>query len=71
MQANAPYPVTAEGMLDTTRYGDVLRARHIIKVHGAGRSYDGDYLIQRVTHEIEVGKYTQSFSLARMGLEAA
>lgn len=71
MQANAPYPVTAEGMLDTLRYGDVLRTHHIVKVHGAGRSYDNDYLVQRVTHEIEVGKYTQSFTLARPGLEAA
>lgn len=70
MQARAPYPVTAEGVLDTVRYGDVLRARHTVKVHGMGRSYDGDYLVQRVTHDIEVGKYTQQFSLARMGLEA-
>jgi hypothetical protein len=70
MQARAPYPVTAEGVLDTVRYGDVLHTRHVVKVHGVGRSYDDDYLVQRVTHEIEVGKYTQSFSLARMGLEA-
>ena len=71
MQTGAPYPVTTEGVLDTVRYGHVLRAHRVVKVHGAGRSYDGDYLVQRVTHEIEVGKYTQSFTLTRQGLEAA
>jgi phage protein D len=71
LAAKAPHPVTAEGALDTMRYGDVLRAHRIVSVRGAGRSYDGDYLVRRVTHEIEVGKYTQRFTLSRQGLEAA
>jgi len=70
MQARAPEPVTAEGSLDTVRYGDVLRVHRVITVRGAGRSYDGDYMIEQVTHEIEVGKYNQGFTLRRKGLEA-
>jgi len=69
--ANAPDPVTARGTLDTLRYGDVLCPRRIVSVCGAGSCYDGDYLVRKVTHEIEVGKYTQSFTLSRKGLGAS
>jgi phage protein D len=71
LAAKAPDPVTAKGTLDTLRYGDILRAHRVVSVRGAGRSYDGDYLVRQVTHEIEVGKYTQRFTLSRKGLEAS
>lgn len=64
---NAPDSVSGQGSLDTTRYGSVLRARQLVGVRGAGESYDGTYYVQRVTHSIEIGKYQQSFSLAREG----
>jgi phage protein D len=69
--AKAPDPIKTTGTLDTVSYGDVLRARRMVTVRGAGCSYDGDYLIRQVTHEIEVGKYTQRFTLSRKGLQAS
>ena len=71
MQARAPDPVTANGEVETVRYGDLLRAYRVVTVRGAGKSYDGDYLIRQVTHEIEVGKCIQRFTLGRKGLGAS
>jgi hypothetical protein len=62
--------VTAQGEVDTVRYGWPLQARSVVGVRGAGYSYDGLYWIKSVTHNIERGKYTQSFSLAREGTGA-
>jgi phage protein D len=72
LASKAGDPVAATGEVDTIRYGDVLRARRKVVVRGAGRAYDGEYYISRVTHQIEVatGKYTQSFQLKREGLGA-
>lgn len=60
--------VTAKGSLDVLRYGHILKARKLVGVRGAGLAYDGLYYVKSVTHEIERGKYTQSFSLSRNGL---
>jgi hypothetical protein len=67
---NAPDAVTGEGKVDTVRYGHVLRARKPVGVRGAGRSYDGNYYVRRVSHNIARGQYTQSFSLSREGTGA-
>jgi hypothetical protein len=64
---SAPDAVTARGQVDTVRYGSVLRARRLVGVRGAGLQNDGLYYVRQVTHEIEVGKYTQDFSLSREG----
>src|SRR5262249_36524972 len=70
-QTNAPDPVVAEGELDTVRYGQGLRARRLVSVRGAGFSYNGDYKVSKVTHDIDPGrKYTQTFELKREGLGA-
>ena len=66
----ASEPVTAEGELDTVRYGSVLRARRLVGVRGVGRSYNGDYFVRRVTHRIQPGVYTQTFKLSREGTGA-
>jgi len=60
--------VTAEGELDALRYGDLLQARGIVGLRGAGFSYDGLYYVKRVTHIIRNGSYRQRFALAREGL---
>jgi hypothetical protein len=60
--------VTAEGELDTGRYGDLLQARALVGLRGAGYSYDGLWYVQRVRHLIQKDKYTQSFTLCREGL---
>lgn len=59
--------VTAEGDLDATRYGDLLQARALVGVRGAGYSLDGLWYVKRVTHVIESGSYRQRFTLAREG----
>ena len=63
----APDAVSVTGQVDTVRYGSVLRARRLVGVRGAGLRNDGLYYVRRVTHEIEVGKYTQNFTLSREG----
>jgi len=62
--------VTAEGELDATRYGDVLQARGIVGVRGAGFTYDGFYYVKRVKHSIRRGQYRQRFMLTREGIGA-
>jgi hypothetical protein len=68
MQSSAP--VTGSGTLNVLRYGQVLRARTLVGVRGAGVAYDGLYYVDSVTHNIKVGEYKQSFTLSRDGLIA-
>jgi hypothetical protein len=68
--SGASEPVSAEGELDTVRYGSVLRARRLVGVRGVGRSYNGNYFVRRVTHRIQRGVYTQTFKLSREGTGA-
>jgi len=60
--------VTGEGTLDVTRYGNVLKARQLVGVRGAGVAFDGLYYVKGVTHKIKRGEYKQSFKLSRNGL---
>ncbi len=64
---NSPDSVKATGKLETVRYGYVLRARRLVGVRGAGLRHDGFYKVSKVTHDIEAGKYSQSFELSREG----
>ncbi|HEY0044658.1 MAG TPA: hypothetical protein VGB62_08925 [Allosphingosinicella sp.] len=59
--------VTAQGEVDTLRYGAVIEAPGLIDVRGAGLSYDGRYRVNSVTHTIGRGTYRQAFVLAREG----
>jgi len=67
---NAPDSVTAEGKVDTVRYGHILRARRLVGVRGAGFSMDGNYYVQRVSSSVARGQCTQSFNLSREGTGA-
>jgi hypothetical protein len=49
------------------RFGTILEARKLVSVRGAGNTYDGEYRVQRATHDIAPGKYEQTFTLAREG----
>jgi hypothetical protein len=60
--------LTATGSLDALRYGDVLTARGLVGLRGAGWQHDGLYYVQRVTHTIQRGEYTQAFTLTREGV---
>ena len=62
--------VTAQGELDALRYGDVLEARGIVGLRGAGFTYDGLYYVKSVSHAISKGQYKQRFNLTREGTGA-
>jgi hypothetical protein len=59
--------LTAEGELDAIRYGDLLNARGVVGLRGAGYAHDGLWYVKRVTHRIQVGDYKQHFTLTREG----
>ena len=67
---NAPDAVSGDGEIDSIRYGNVLRARKLVGIRGAGYAYDGNYYVRRVTHTIAIGDYKQSFQLSREGTGA-
>lgn len=60
--------LTAEGEVDSARYGDVLTARSLVGVRGVGYQYDGFYHVKEVTHTLKEGEYKQKFTLCREGL---
>jgi hypothetical protein len=60
--------VTVSGELDALRYGDVLRARHLVGLRGVGQSYDGLYYVKKVVHTVSRCTYKQNFTLTREGL---
>jgi len=60
--------VTANGSLDTLLYGNILQARGLVGVRGAGTPFDGLYYVTSVTHNIKRGEYKQNFTLGRNGL---
>ncbi len=60
--------ISASGSLDVVRYGQILRARMLVGVRGAGIAYDGLYYVNSVTHNIKRGEYKQNFTLSRDGL---
>lgn len=63
--------VTATGELDAVRYGGILQSRRLVGVRGVGKSYDGEYYVKEVRHQIKRGEYKQSFTLVRDGLGAS
>ncbi len=60
--------ITATGTLDALSYGDILQARGLVGVRGAGYSYDGMYYVSKVVHKVEKGTYKQDFTLSREGI---
>jgi hypothetical protein len=59
---------TADGTLDVVRYGQLLRARSLVGLRGAGLAFDGMYYVDKVTHKLKPGEYKQSFVLKRNAL---
>jgi hypothetical protein len=60
--------ISGSGTLDVLRYGNLLQARMLVGVRGAGLAYDGIYYVNSVTHNIKRGEYKESFTLTRDGL---
>ncbi len=59
--------LTASGEVDAAVYGDVLEARGLVGVRGAGYLHDGLYYVKSVSHAISRGQYKQRFTLTREG----
>jgi hypothetical protein len=57
--------VSGSGSLDVVRYGQLLQARQLVEVRGAGLPHDGWHYVKSVTHQIKPGEFKQSFTLAR------
>ncbi|MGO9237002.1 MAG: hypothetical protein ACLP4V_24120 [Methylocella sp.] len=62
--------VTGQGTLDVVRYGQILRARSLVGVRGAGLAYDGMHYVDSATHHLKQAEYKQSFVLKRNALIA-
>jgi len=60
--------VTASGTVDTLRYASFIETPGVLPVRGVGDSYDGNYYVSQVTHDISLGKYTQNFTIQREGI---
>jgi hypothetical protein len=60
--------VTVDGSLDVARYGQILHARSLVGVRGAGLAFDGMHYVDSVTHHIKPGEYKQTFVLKRNAL---
>lgn len=60
--------VSGDGTLDVLRYGQILRARSLVGVRGAGPAFDGVHYVDSTTHKLKPGEYKQSFVLKRNAL---
>jgi hypothetical protein len=60
--------VSAEGVLDGSRYGAVLRPRRPVTIKGVGERHSGSYAVTHVTHTLNRAGYTQRFAVKRNGL---
>jgi hypothetical protein len=63
--------VTGNGALNVDRYGQILRARSLVGVRGAGLAFDGMHYVDSCTHDLKPGEYKQSFVLKRNALIAS
>jgi hypothetical protein len=66
--AKSAEAVRATGSLDVSRYGEILKARSLVGVRGAGPAFDGLFYVAQVKHQIKRGEYKQDFVLTRNGL---
>jgi len=62
--------VAGNGTLSVDRYGQILRARSLVGVRGAGIAFDGMHYVDSVTHQLRLGEYKQTFVLKRNALIA-
>lgn len=57
--------VSAEGELDGSLYGRVLRVGHPVGIDGVGEKYNGTYYVDTVRHVFNHEGYRQAFTLMR------
>ncbi len=64
----ADMSVHADGELDGSLYGHVLRVGEPVEVDGVGELYSGTYYVDEVTHRFNGKGYDQAFKLMRNAL---
>ncbi len=64
----AAWSIWAEGELNTSTYGAVLRAKRPVMVRGVGRGFSGTYHVERVLHILTGDSWIQRFTLRRNAL---
>ena len=62
--------MSGDGTINVLRYGQILQARQLVGVRGAGLAFDGLYYVDTVKHNLKLGEYKQSFTLKRNALVA-
>lgn len=62
------WAIRAEGELNASTYGAVLRAKRTVTVRGVGRVFSGTYYVDRVLHIFTSNGWTQRFSIRRNAL---
>jgi hypothetical protein len=67
-EASTNQVIQVNGELDAVRYGDILQARGLVGLRGAGYTHDGFYYVKSVTHILQRGAYQQRFTLTREGV---
>ena len=67
-EASTDQVIQVNGELDAVRYGDILQARGLVGLRGAGYTHDGFYYVKSVTHILQRGAYQQRFTLTREGV---
>jgi phage protein D len=60
--------IQADGELDGSVYGHVLRVAEPVEVDGVGERYSGTYYVDSVTHRFDTKGYDQRFALLRNAL---
>lgn len=63
--AQAADVISGSGKLDVLKFGRILQARQLVNLRGAPAPLNGSYYVTSVTHDIQPGRYSQSFSLSR------
>ena len=58
----------AEGEIDSRVYRNVLRAKRLVTIKGAGAGFSGLYYVTRVRHTFTVDGYRQRFEAYRNGI---
>lgn len=61
--------VKATGVLDALRYGRILRSKKLVTIKGFGSTYNGNYYVKKVKHELTHRTYRISFEAHRNALE--
>ncbi len=62
---SSAWALVANGELDTSSYGEILRAKRPVLVRGVGEKLSGAYYVEKVQHLIAQDSYTQHFQLKR------